>query len=72
METALATLSSPIILFFVLGLLAAFARSELSIPEAVAKGLSIYLMIAIGLQGGSKVAQNGFSAALVAAGAARR
>lgn len=53
------TLTSPIILFFVLGLLAGFARSDLAIPEAVAKGLAIYLMAAIGLKGGVSVAETG-------------
>lgn len=70
MEAALATLSSPIILFFALGLLAAFARSDLSVPEAIAKGLSIYLMIAIGLKGGAEVARTGFTPDLIAAAAA--
>jgi hypothetical protein len=58
------TLTSPIILFFVLGLLAGFARSDLSVPEAIAKGLAIYLMAAIGLKGGVSVAANGFTADL--------
>ena len=53
------TLTSPIILFFALGLLAGFARSDLAIPEAVAKGLAIYLMAAIGLKGGVSVAETG-------------
>lgn len=70
MDTALLTLSSPVILFFLLGLLAAFARSELSIPEAIAKGLSIYLMIAIGLKGGVEVSKSGFTPDLIAAAAA--
>lgn len=70
METALATLSSPVILFFLLGLLAAFARSDLTIPEAIAKGLSIYLMIAIGLKGGVEVSKTGFTPDLIAAAAA--
>lgn len=61
MESVIATLSSPVILFFVLGLAAAFARSDLAIPEAVAKGLSIYLMIAIGLKGGVEVSKTGFT-----------
>ena len=43
-------LLSPIILSFVLGLLAALARSDLNIPEAVAKGMSIYLLFAIGFR----------------------
>jgi hypothetical protein len=58
------TLTSPIILFFVLGMIAGFARSDLTIPEAVAKGLAIYLMAAIGLKGGVSVAANGYTAEL--------
>ncbi|HZG08389.1 MAG TPA: sodium-dependent bicarbonate transport family permease [Allosphingosinicella sp.] len=70
METVAATLSSPVILFFILGLAAAFARSDLSIPEALAKGLSIYLMIAIGLKGGIEVSKSGFTPDLLLAAAA--
>lgn len=58
-------LTSPIILFFVLGVAAAFARSDLSIPEAIAKGLSIYLLFAIGFKGGASVAAHGVDATLV-------
>lgn len=58
------TLTSPIILFFVLGMIAGFSRSDLTIPEAVAKGLAIYLMAAIGLKGGVSVAANGYTAEL--------
>lgn len=67
MDAIAVTLTSPVILFFVLGLAAAFARSELSIPEAVAKGLSIYLMIAIGLKGGVEVSKSGFTPDLLLA-----
>jgi uncharacterized protein len=67
MDTVIATLSSPVILFFILGLGAAFARSDLTIPEAIAKGLSIYLMIAIGLKGGIEVAKTGFTPDLILA-----
>lgn len=45
-------LLSPPVLFFLLGLGAGLARSDLSIPEAVGKGLAIYLMVAIGFKGG--------------------
>ncbi len=58
-------LISPIILSFVLGLVASFARSDLSIPEAVAKGLSIYLLFSIGFKGGAGVAAHGIDATLV-------
>lgn len=52
-------LLSPIILSFVLGVLAALARSDLNFPEAVAKGMSIYLLFAIGFKGGVSVADHG-------------
>lgn len=58
-------LLSPIILFFALGLLAAFAKSDLSIPEAIAKGMSIYLLFAIGFKGGASVADHGIDATLL-------
>lgn len=67
MDSVIATLSSPIVLFFILGMAAAFARSDLNIPEAVAKGLSIYLMIAIGLKGGVEVSKSGFTPELLLA-----
>ena len=62
---ASANLFSPIILSFALGLFAAMARSDLSIPEAVAKGMSIYLLFAIGFKGGASVADHGVDAALL-------
>lgn len=57
MDTALATLLSPIILFFALGMMAALLRSQMSVPEAFAKGLAIYLMMAIGLKGGVEMSK---------------
>jgi uncharacterized protein len=57
----LETLTSPVILFFVLGFLAALVKSDLTIPEPFAKAMSIYLMAAIGLKGGVAVAQSGFT-----------
>lgn len=63
-------LLSPVILFFVLGALAAFARSDLSIPESIAKGMSLYLMAAIGLKGGVNVAASGFTSEILVAAAA--
>jgi hypothetical protein len=56
-----ANLASPIVLFFALGLVAALVRSDLSVPEAFAKGLTIYLMLAIGFKGGVAVANNGIT-----------
>lgn len=63
-DLALANLVSPVVLFFVLGLAAALARSDMSIPEAAAKTLALYLMMSIGFKGGVEVSKNGVSAAL--------
>lgn len=60
-------LLTPMILCFCLGLAAALARSELSIPEAMAKAMSIYLLFAIGFKGGVSVANHGLDGQLVAA-----
>ncbi len=67
LDLAAANLLSPMVLFFVLGLAATLARSDLSVPEAIAKGLSLYLMLAIGFKGGAGVAEHGFELKLVAA-----
>jgi len=58
-------LLSPIILFFALGLGAALVRSDLSVPEAAAKALSIYLLFAIGFKGGVSVNGHGIDAGLL-------
>ena len=58
-------LISPIIRSFALGLIAALARSDLSVPEAVAKGMSIYLLFAIGFKGGAGVAAHGVDQTLI-------
>lgn len=60
-DLMLATLLSPVVLFFVLGLSAALLRSQMTIPEAFAKGLAIYLMMAIGLKGGVEMSKSDFS-----------
>lgn len=65
-DLAAANLISPPILFFLLGLVAALVRSDLAIPEAVAKGISIYLVMAIGFKGGAEMAASPLVAAALA------
>lgn len=45
-------LLDPVILFFVLGVLAGVLKSDLRLPEALYETLSIYLLVSIGLKGG--------------------
>ena len=70
LETAIQTFTSPVVLFFVLGIFAAFVRSDLAIPEAIAKAMSLYLMAAIGLKGGVAVSKSGIDATVLSALAA--
>lgn len=45
-------LLSPMVLGFLLGVIAAFVKSDLRVPEPLYVGLSMYLLLAIGLKGG--------------------
>lgn len=47
-----ANLLSPMVLAFVLGVVARLARSDLKLPEGIYAALSIYLLFSIGLKGG--------------------
>jgi hypothetical protein len=47
----------PVVLFFLLGVVARLAGSDLRLPEALYEALSIFLLLAIGLKGGVELAQ---------------
>ena len=70
MDQLTTTLLSAPVLFFILGGFAAAMRSDLSVPETIAKGMSLYLMAAIGLKGGVEVAKAGINPDLLGALAA--
>jgi len=53
-------LLDPAILFFVFGILAGALKSNLEIPSAISKFLSLYLLMALGLKGGFALAESGF------------
>jgi uncharacterized protein len=64
-------LIDPAILFFVFGVLAGAARSNLEIPPAISKFLSLYLLMALGLKGGFALAKSGLGlSVLLSLGAA--
>ncbi|MEQ9453588.1 MAG: sodium-dependent bicarbonate transport family permease [Phycisphaeraceae bacterium] len=62
LSVMLDNLTSPVILFFLLGAAATIVRSDLAVPPAIARGLSIYLLMAIGLHGGVELARSGLTA----------
>ena len=63
---SLAPLFDPSILFFVVGIAAGLMKSSLEIPVPIARFLSLYLLMALGLKGGFALAQSGFTLEVVA------
>lgn len=68
--TLFKALIDPAILFFFFGLFAGIVRSNLAIPEQIAKFLSLYLLVAVGYKGGVGMATSGLSTSMVLALAA--
>ncbi|GAA4404107.1 sodium-dependent bicarbonate transport family permease [Quisquiliibacterium transsilvanicum] len=60
----------PVVLFFLLGVVARLARSDLRLPEPLYETLSIYLLLAIGLKGGIELARQPLAEVLPLAGTA--
>ena len=54
-------LLDPAILFFVFGVLAGTVKSNLEIPPAISRFLSLYLLMALGLKGGYALSHSGFT-----------
>ena len=55
-------LLDPAILFFVFGVLAGLLKSNLEIPPAISRFLSLYLLMALGLKGGFALSRSGLNA----------
>ena len=54
-------LLDPAILFFIFGVFAATLKSNLEIPQAISRFLSLYLLMALGLKGGFALSKSGFT-----------
>lgn len=52
-------LLNPPVLFFFLGMIAVFTKSDLEIPSPLPKLFSLYLLISIGFKGGHELAESG-------------
>ncbi|MEJ1932640.1 sodium-dependent bicarbonate transport family permease [Nostoc sp. NIES-2111] len=50
---------NPPVLFFFLGMVAVFVKSDLEIPAPIPKALSLYLLFAIGFKGGVELIKSG-------------
>lgn len=58
----MANFLDPAILFFIFGAFAGFIKSNLEIPQPIARFLSLYLLMALGLKGGFALHKSGFTA----------
>ncbi len=65
LELIQSNLLTPIVLFFLFGIIAARIKSDLKIPDAISEFLPIYLLAAIGLHGGIEMRNTGFAEMLV-------
>lgn len=57
----LENLTNPALLFFVLGIVAVYLKSDLEIPENSSKFISIYLLFSIGFKGGQELSHEAFT-----------
>jgi hypothetical protein len=58
-DLILSNLLNPPVLFFFLGMLAVLLRSDLDVPQPLAKFFSLYLLLAIGFRGGVELHKSG-------------
>ena len=61
----LTNILNPPVLFFFLGMLAIFLKSDLEIPQPLPKLFSLYLLLAIGFKGGHELADSGLNAQVI-------
>lgn len=54
-------LTNPALLFFILGIIAVYLKSDLEIPSNSSKFISIYLLFSIGFRGGQELSHETFS-----------
>ena len=60
LDLLLTNLSTPMVLGFALGMVAALVKSDIKLPDAVHSALGAYLLLAIGLKGGAELSKSSF------------
>ncbi len=64
-DVLIVNLTNPTLLFFILGIIATVVKSDLEIPQASSKFISLYLLFAIGFKGGQELSHSHFNAEIV-------
>jgi len=65
LQLLLDNLTNPALLFFILGLIAVYVKSDLEIPANSSKFISLYLLFSIGFKGGQELSHEGFNEEIV-------
>jgi uncharacterized protein len=55
-QSLVANITNPMLLYFFLGIIATLVKSDLEIPDAVSKFIALYLLFSIGFKGGQELA----------------
>ena len=58
-------LTNPALLFFVLGIITVYVKSDLEIPANSSKFISLYLLFAIGFKGGQELSHEAFTTEII-------
>jgi hypothetical protein len=61
LDLLIENLTNPALLFFVLGIIAVYLKSDLEIPPNSSKFISLYLLFAIGFKGGQELSREAFT-----------
>ncbi|MHA8101247.1 sodium-dependent bicarbonate transport family permease [Aquirufa nivalisilvae] len=64
-ELLIFNLTNPTLLFFILGMLAKFFKSDLEVPAASKSFIALYLLFSIGFNGGTELAAAGLTGEIV-------
>ena len=64
-QILISNITNPVLLFFVLGIVASQLKSDLEIPASIGKFLSLYLLFSIGFKGGQELAHSGFNSEIL-------
>ena len=61
LDLLIENVTNPALLFFLLGIIAVYLKSDLEIPNNTSKFISLYLLFSIGFKGGQELAHSHFS-----------
>ena len=61
LDLLIENVTNPALLFFLLGIIAVYLKSDLEIPNNTSKFISLYLLFSIGFKGGQELSHSQFS-----------